>query len=416
MAGQKVLRLFKTVVDNVSIAGQDWKKWVQLFVGLLSATVLFYFLALGVERFLATILLNGNTLPAFDSSSLLLAYLIPVLSPVIVLSLLGGIVLSLGGAPAWIQRTFFLLPHKKRLRVEQFRQVFWVMLAYAGTASALGVLHFPPYVVLLSVLVGVSTAPFLLVRALFLESLGRLLPFKLMRYHKFNSLASYIAVCGVVAVIPVFVLGGISGPLFLYAFSLGAIKAEVFYFTQGLETGAMFAAMLDFSSLVYVAQYLFATPSWSYYLAGMPSGLVLVSVLVSIFLVISRDLLLQCASVCVIDKEERDGGYGVNEQRSTKVFLSGVNFLERPAVLFSLASLCSSLSYYVSVPVFLWAVSTMVNKYAKTPLTIKGEAVTSMPLGSSFLDGALGGKGQVATEEAGLLQAVQPESLLKNVA
>jgi hypothetical protein len=183
-----------------------------------------------------------------------------------------------------------------------------------------------------------------------------------------------------------------------------------------LETGAMFAAMLDFSSLVYVAQYLFATPSWSYYLAGMPSGLVLVSVLVSIFLVISRDLLLQCASVCVIDKEERDGGYGVNEQRSTKVFLSGVNFLERPAVLFSLASLCSSLSYYVSVPVFLWAVSTMVNKYAKTPLTIKGEAVTSMPLGSSFLDGALGGKGQVATEEAGLLQAVQPESLLKNVA
>lgn len=408
MAGQKAPPLFKTVLDSLSTLGKDWKKWRQLFAILFSVTTLFCFLALGVELFLTAFLFSGSTLPAFFSSSLLLASLTPIVSMVLVVSLLCALVLSLGGSFVWIQRTFFLLPHKNQLRVKQLVQVFRIMLAYVVTTTALGMLYFSPYVVFLSVLVGVLMVPFLLVRTLFLESLGRLLPFKLMRLYKFNSLASYIVVCGLVAAMPVFVLTGASGSLFLYAFSLAAIKAEVFYFTQGIETAAMFEAMLDFSTLVQTSRYLFATPNWSYYLAGMPSGLVLVSVVVSVFLVISRDLMLQCASVCVCDSEERRDECGVvNLQHNTRTFLSGVNFLERPAVLFSLASLCSFFSYYVSVPVFMVAVFNMFNAYAKIPLTFKEDAVTSASLESLFSDGVLSKKHQFLSRTVGLSEPKQ---------
>ncbi len=402
MAGQKVPLLFTPVMDSLSIAGQDWKKWWRLIGSLLSVTILSYFLVLGCERFLSSLLFTANTLPAFYTSSQLLAYMIPLLSTVLVASLLCGIALSLGGSFAWIQRAFFLLPHKKQLRVKQFWQVFWVMLPYVVTAAACSLPFFSPYVVLLSVLVGAAMVPFLLARALFLESVGRLLPFRLMQYHGFNSLASYVAVCGFVGAVPVFVLSGARLSLFLYAFSLGAIKAEVFYFTQGLETGTVFGAMVDFSVLVYVAQYIFATPNWYYYLAGMPSSLVFLRLVMSIFLPISQGLLLQCASFFVCDGEVSSDKYAQNQQRYTRSFLSGVNFLERPAVLFSLAGLCSVFSYYVSVPVFMVAVFNMFNAYAKIPLTFKEGAVTPMSLQSLFLDGDLGG------EDNGLTKGVGP--------
>ena len=402
MAGQKVPLFFTRMIDFLSIAGQDWKKWCRLIGSLLSMTLLSYFLVLGCQYFLSSLLFAGNTLPAFYSSSLLLAYLIPLLSTVLVASLLCGVVLFLGGSFAWIQRAFFLLPHKKQLRVKQFWQVFWVMLPFVVTAVACSLSLFSPYVVLLSVLVGVMMIPFLLTRALYLESVGRLLPFKLMQYHGFNSLASYVVVCGFVGAVPVLVLSGARLSLFLHAFSLGAIKAEVFYFTKGLETGTVFGTMVDFSTLVYVVQYIFATPNWYYYLVGMPSSLVLVSVVMSIFLSVSQGLLLQCASFCVCDGVEGCDKYANNQQRYTKSFLSEVNLLERPAVLFSLAGLCSFLSCYLSVPVFLVAVFNMFNAYAKIPLTFKEDAVMPMSLQSFFLDGDLGGK------DNGLTKGVDP--------
>ena len=47
MAGQKVPLLFIPVMDSLSIAGQDWKKWWRLIGSLLSVAILSYFLVLG---------------------------------------------------------------------------------------------------------------------------------------------------------------------------------------------------------------------------------------------------------------------------------------------------------------------------------------------------------------------------------